>query len=155
MPSWNRGPRGSKAAILVWRSLGSLDPTRRHPVGLELTASTASSASSGLLPVPGAGDDHVVVAADNVEPRELEDKRLVERGLEVEVERLERLVLPEAALVDAPPDTLLRATWALGGASPGATPRAAGRPGVAHERAAPATASAAHWLTEPPSGGSA
>jgi hypothetical protein len=32
VPSWNRGPRGSKAAILVWRSLGSLDPTRRHPV---------------------------------------------------------------------------------------------------------------------------
>jgi len=110
---------------------------------------------TGGLPVPGTGDDHVVVAADDVEPREFEDERLVERGVDVEVERLERLVLPEAAPVDAPPDALLRATWALGRASPGAAPRAAARPGVDHERAAPATASAAHWLTEPPSGGSA
>jgi hypothetical protein len=33
-----------------------------------------------------AGDDDVVVAADEVEPRELEDEGLVELGLEVEVE---------------------------------------------------------------------
>lgn len=54
-----------------------------------------------------AGDDDVVVAADEIESSELEDEGLVERGLEVEVERLERLVLLEAAAVDAPPDALL------------------------------------------------
>jgi len=43
-----------------------------------------------------AGDDEVVVAADEVEPRELEDDGLVERGLEVEVEGFEGLVLLEA-----------------------------------------------------------
>ncbi len=54
-----------------------------------------------------AGDDEVVVAAHEVEACELEDEVLVERRLEVPVERLEGLALDESAGVDAPSDALL------------------------------------------------
>ncbi len=53
-----------------------------------------------------AGDHEIVVAAHEVEAGELEDERLVEAGLEVPVEGLERLALDEPAGVDAPYDPL-------------------------------------------------
>lgn len=59
------------------------------------------------------GDDDVVVAPDEVEARELEDDRLVELGLEVEVEGLERLVLLEPAAIDAACDALLQLVGGL------------------------------------------
>ena len=52
-------------------------------------------------------DHEVVVAAHEVEACELEHEGLVERGLEVPVECLERLALDEPAGVDAPDDALL------------------------------------------------
>jgi len=61
-----------------------------------------------------AGNHHIVVAADEVESSELDDHGLVELGLEVEVERLECLVLLEAAAVDAPGDALLELVRGLG-----------------------------------------
>ena len=61
-----------------------------------------------------AGDDEVVVAAHEVEPRELEHERLVEAGLEVPVERFECLALDEPAGVDAPGDALLELVRGLG-----------------------------------------
>ena len=54
-----------------------------------------------------AGDDEVVLPADEVEARELEDEGLVELGLEGPVERLEGLLLLQAARVDASRDALL------------------------------------------------
>jgi hypothetical protein len=54
-----------------------------------------------------AGDEQVVVAADEVEAGEFEDERLVEAGLEVPVEDLEGLALDEATGVDAAVDALL------------------------------------------------
>jgi hypothetical protein len=54
-----------------------------------------------------AGDHEVVVAAHEVEACELEHEGFVEGGLEVPVERLERLALDQAAGVDAPDDALL------------------------------------------------
>ena len=54
-----------------------------------------------------AGDHEVVVAAHEVEACELEHEGLVKGGLEVPVERLERLALDEPAGVDAPDDALL------------------------------------------------
>jgi hypothetical protein len=53
-----------------------------------------------------AGDHQVVVAAHEVEAGKLEDEGLVEGGLEVPVERLQRLALGEPAGVDAPRDAL-------------------------------------------------
>ncbi len=61
-----------------------------------------------------AGDDEVVVAADKVEAGELEDEGLVEAGLEVPVERLERLALDEATGVDPAADALLELVGGLG-----------------------------------------
>jgi hypothetical protein len=61
-----------------------------------------------------AGDDEVIVATYEVESSELEDNSLVELGLKVEVERLECLVLLEAAAVDAPGDALLELVRSLG-----------------------------------------
>lgn len=61
-----------------------------------------------------AGDDEVVVAADEVEAGELEDERFVEAGLEVPVEGLEGLALDEAAGVDAAADALLELVRGLG-----------------------------------------
>jgi hypothetical protein len=60
-----------------------------------------------------AGDHEVVVAAHEVEARELEDEGLVERGLEVPVERLEGLALDEAAAIDPPDDALLELVGGL------------------------------------------
>lgn len=54
----------------------------------------------------GPGDHEVVVAAHEVEACELEHEGLVERGLEVPVECLERLALDEPAGVDATDDAL-------------------------------------------------
>ena len=54
-----------------------------------------------------AGDDEIVVAAHEVEARELEDQGLVETGLEVPVEAFECLALDETALCDAGLDALL------------------------------------------------
>jgi len=53
-----------------------------------------------------AGDDEVVVPSHEVEAGELEYEVLVERRLEVPVERLESLALDESAGVDAPGDAL-------------------------------------------------
>ena len=61
-----------------------------------------------------AGDHEVVVATHEVEAGEFEDERLVEAGLKVPVERLERLALDEAAGVDAPRDPLLELVRGLG-----------------------------------------
>ena len=61
-----------------------------------------------------AGDDEVVVAADEVEAGELEDERLVEAGLEVPVEGLEGLALDEATGIDAAADALLELVRGLG-----------------------------------------
>jgi len=61
-----------------------------------------------------AGDDDIVVAADEVESSELDDNSLVEIGLEVEIERLEGLVLFEATAVDTPGDALLKLVRGLG-----------------------------------------
>jgi hypothetical protein len=66
-------------------------------------------ASAGL-----AGDDEVVVTADEVEAGELEDKGLVEAGLEVPVERLEGLALDEATGVDTAADAQLELVGGLG-----------------------------------------
>jgi len=60
-----------------------------------------------------AGDHEVVVATHEVEAGELEHESLVEAGLEVPVERLERLALDEAAGVDAPRDALLELVGGL------------------------------------------
>ena len=54
-----------------------------------------------------AGNHEVLVPAHEVEASELEDEGLVEAGLEVPVERRERLALDEPAGVDAPLDPLL------------------------------------------------
>jgi hypothetical protein len=61
-----------------------------------------------------AGDDEVVVAADEVEAGKLEDERLVDAGLKVPVERLEGLSLDEATGVDAAADALLELVRGLG-----------------------------------------
>src|SRR5436190_15641913 len=61
-----------------------------------------------------AGDDEVVVAADEVEAGKLEDEGLVEAGLEVPVERLEGLALDEATGVDPAADALLELVGGLG-----------------------------------------
>jgi hypothetical protein len=53
-----------------------------------------------------AGDHEVVVAAHEVEACELEHERLVERGLEVPLEYLERLALDEPTGIDAADDAL-------------------------------------------------
>jgi len=60
-----------------------------------------------------AGDHEVVVAAHEVEACELEHEGLVEGGLEVPVERLERLALDEPAGVDAADDALLELVSSL------------------------------------------
>ena len=60
-----------------------------------------------------AGDHEVVVAAHEVEACELEQEGLVERGLEVPLECLERLALDEPARVDAPDDALLELVSSL------------------------------------------
>jgi hypothetical protein len=52
------------------------------------------------------GDHEVVVAAHEVEACELEHEGLVEGGLEVPLECLERLALDEPAGVDAADDAL-------------------------------------------------
>jgi len=61
-----------------------------------------------------AGDDEVVVAADEVEAGELEDERLVDARLKVPVEDLEGLALDKAAGVDAAADALLELMCGLG-----------------------------------------
>lgn len=58
-----------------------------------------------------AGKHQIIVAAHEVEPSELEDKALVEGGLEVEVEGFEGLLLSETARGDAASD----ARFELGG----------------------------------------
>src|SRR3977135_1485003 len=61
-----------------------------------------------------AGDDEVVVAADEVEAGKLEDESLVEAGLEVPVEHLEGLALDETTGVDPAADALLELVGGLG-----------------------------------------
>jgi hypothetical protein len=61
-----------------------------------------------------AGDDEVVVAADEVEAGELEDEGFVEAGLKVPFEHLEGLALDEAAGVDPAVDALLKLVGGLG-----------------------------------------
>lgn len=72
----------------------------------------AGAEGEGLEDVALAGacfarDDDVVVTAHEVESGELDDERLVELRLEVELEGLERLSFLEAASVDATVDALL------------------------------------------------
>lgn len=58
----------------------------------------------------GAGlacDDEVIAAANEVESGELQDKRLVELGLEVPIEGFERLSLHESTDMDSARDALL------------------------------------------------
>jgi hypothetical protein len=54
-----------------------------------------------------AGDDDVVAPLDEGEIAELDDESLVEPGLEMPVEGLERLALDEAASLDAVLDAML------------------------------------------------
>src|SRR5260370_16759634 len=62
------------------------------------------------VPLAGAGlacDDEVIAAANEVESGELQDKRLVELGLEVPIEGFERLSLHESTDMDSARDALL------------------------------------------------
>ncbi len=68
------------------------------------TESLEDVALSGAV---ATSDHEVVVAAHEVEACEFEHEGLVESGLEVPVERLERLALDQTAGVDAPDDALL------------------------------------------------
>lgn len=61
-----------------------------------------------------AGDDEIVVAADEVETGQFEDERLVEARLEVPVEDLEDLALDKATGVDTAADALLELVRGLG-----------------------------------------
>jgi hypothetical protein len=76
----------------------------------ERDAVDASAHSESFEDVALAGttlsrNDEVVVTLDEVEPGELEDECLVERGLEVPVEGFECLVLDETAGADPSCDT--------------------------------------------------
>jgi len=61
-----------------------------------------------------AGDDEVVVAADEVEAGQFDDECLVEARLEIPVEDLEGLTLDKAAGVDTATDALLELVRGLG-----------------------------------------
>ncbi len=102
-----------KSGVQVGEQVGAASEAERD--ALDAGAKAEGLENVALAGAALAGDDEVVVTADEVETCQLEDEGLIEGGLEVEVEGLERLVLDETAVANAPRDARLGLVVDLGG----------------------------------------